>query len=188
MVDGDQGRDEPAQPPTDLGSAALAAAKRAALEKLGDATRIRRQQESAGASTQRRESARGKRRRAGDRTDWDDPAPLGAAVSELLSARGWDGELAVAKVLGDWASIVGDDIAARATPVSLRDGVLSVQAESTAWATQLRLLAPQLVAAISAKLGPDVVREIQSRGPSGPPTKPGQWKVKGSRGPRDTYG
>lgn len=172
----------------DPGSEALAAAKRAALERVGDANKVRREAESSRASVTRRETARGKRSGSGDRTDWDDPSPIGEAVGELLAARGWEGELAVAKVLGDWSSIVGADIASKATPVSLRDGILVVQAESTAWATQLRLLTPQLIAAIAERLGPGVVTEISSRGPSGPMTKPGQWKVRGSRGPRDTYG
>ena len=180
------------QPPretaADPASEALAAAKRAALEKVGEANKARRENESASASATRRDTARSKRTRSGDRTEWDDPTPMAQAVGELLAARGWDGELAVAKVLGDWASLVGEVIAERATPVSLRDGVLAVQAESTAWATQLRLLAPQLIAVISERLGPGIVREISARGPSGPATKPGQWKVKGSRGPRDTYG
>ena len=49
--------------------------------------------------------------------------------------------MAQARLMGQWASVVGAEIAARCQPVSLVDGELKVAAESTAWATQLRLMA-----------------------------------------------
>ena len=56
-------------------------------------------------------------------------------------------------MLGRWADVVGPDIASHAEPTGLRDGVLSVSAESTAWATQLRMVQAQLLAKIAGAVG-----------------------------------
>jgi predicted nucleic acid-binding Zn ribbon protein len=65
---------------------------------------------------------------------------------------------------------------------------LRIAAESTAWATQLRLLAGTLLARLVAELGPDVVTKLSISGPTGPSWKHGGRSVRGGRGPRDTYG
>lgn len=90
-------------------------------------------------------------------------------------------------MFGQWATVVGDQIAEHADPVSLRDGVLSVQAESTAWATQLRLVQAQLLAKIAAAVGDGVVTSLRIVGPAAPTWRKGRYNVPG-RGPRDTYG
>jgi predicted nucleic acid-binding Zn ribbon protein len=89
--------------------------------------------------------------------------------------------------MGRWASIVGREVAAHATPVSFDDGELVVQADSTAWATQIRLLAPTLLARLAEELGAGTVTAVVVRGPAAPSWKRGPRSVRG-RGPRDTYG
>ena len=106
----------------------------------------------------------------------------------LVDERGWQRPLAEARVFADWASLVGADIAAHCQPVNLNDGELRIAAESTAWATQLQLMAGALLASLVRELGPDVVRKIFITGPTGPSWKHGGWSVRGARGPRDTYG
>jgi predicted nucleic acid-binding Zn ribbon protein len=64
---------------------------------------------------------------------------------------------------------------------------LVLVAESTAWATQLRLLAGRLQARLSAEVGSGVVTRIRVHGPSAPSWRRGPRRVAG-RGPRDTYG
>lgn len=96
--------------------------------------------------------------------------------------------MATGSVFGRWAQIVGADLATHTTPEGLADGELIVTADSTAWATQLRLLAGQLVRRLNAELGDNSVRRVQVRGPGYGTRRPGQWRVKGSRGDRDTYG
>ena len=118
----------------------------------------------------------------------EDPAPLGAAIGGLIEESGWELDVAAGSVFGRWAQIVGPDLAAHTTPETLTDGEMIVTADSTAWATQLRLLASQLVRRLNAELGEGTVRRVQVRGPGTQARKPGQWRVKGSRGPRDTYG
>jgi predicted nucleic acid-binding Zn ribbon protein len=79
-------------------------------------------------------------------------------------------------------------VAAHSRPTRLRDGELIIEAESTAWATQLRLLSRTLTAKLREELGADVVQTLVVRGPSGPDWRHGAFRVTGGRGPRDTYG
>jgi predicted nucleic acid-binding Zn ribbon protein len=124
---------------------------------------------------------------SGPRPDDRDPQPLGRLASRIAVDRGWTGQLAGGAVFGRWAELVGSDVAEHATPVSLRDGELTVQAVSTAWATQLRLLQRDLLAKIAAGAGRGVVTRLRIHGPSAPSWRHGIRRVPG-RGPRDTYG
>jgi predicted nucleic acid-binding Zn ribbon protein len=117
-----------------------------------------------------------------------DPVPLSSAISGLLDAEGWALAAATGSVFGRWAEIVGNDLAGHTRPERLADGELTVVADSTAWATQVRLLAAQLVLRLNHELGDGTVLRVKVRGPALPDRKPGQWRVRGSRGPRDTYG
>ncbi len=117
-----------------------------------------------------------------------DPQPLAATISGLLDAEGWTLAAATGSVFGRWAEIVGSDLAGHTTPQTLDEGVLTVAADSTAWATQLRLLAAQLVKRLNAELGDGTVLRVRVVGPVTGTRQPGQWRVRGGRGPRDTYG
>lgn len=125
---------------------------------------------------------------SGARPDDRDPALIGSILGNTLAELGWVGPLAQARLMGQWASVVGSDIAARCQPVSLVDGELKVSAESTAWATQLRLMAPQILARIARELPAGLVTKLIITGPSAPSWKHGPWSMHGGRGARDTYG
>lgn len=120
--------------------------------------------------------------------DATDPTSFGAVIEGYVTDRGWQRPLAEARVFSDWTSIVGADVAAHCRPDTIREGELRISAESTAWATQLRLLAGSLLARIVAELGPQVVTKVVITGPVGPSWKHGLRSVRGGRGPRDTYG
>jgi predicted nucleic acid-binding Zn ribbon protein len=125
---------------------------------------------------------------SGPAPDDVDPQQIGALLADYVEERGWERPLAEAKVFADWAGLVGADVAAHSRPVALHAGELKVSAESTAWATQLRLLSATLLARLAEELGPDVVSRISISGPTGPSWKHGGYSVRGARGPRDTYG
>ena len=134
------------------------------------------------------------RRIAGRRRTWSGPGPdardpqtLGAATRDLARTRGWSTRVAEGTVFGQWRTVVGEQIAAHAAPTALREGVLSVSAESTAWATQLRMVQAQLLAKIAAAVGDGVVTSLKIIGPVGPSWRKGRYHIAG-RGPRDTYG
>ena len=116
-----------------------------------------------------------------------DPALLGDAVDRLLAEKGWTAASAAATVHSQWSQIVGADLAGHVTPESLADGRLVLRAESTAWATQVRLLLPQLRQAIDRAVGTGVVADVSVVGPQAPSWSAGPRRVPG-RGPRDTYG
>jgi len=156
--------------------------------------------ESARAASRRSPVRRGARRVAGRRgesrrggysgpgPDPRDPQRFGTLVRRLVEDRGWESTTATATVLSNWAGVVGAELAARCQPVSLRDGELTLAAESTAWATQLRgVLLPTLMSRIRTELGPDVVTRIRVHGPTAPTWGTGPRRIAG-RGPRDTYG
>ena len=93
-------------------------------------------------------------------------------------------------MLANWNQVVGPEIADHCQPVSLVEGELVLVAESTAWATQLRLLTRTLQARLREQVGPGVVQSIVVRGPAQPDWRKGPRRVQGpgARGPRDTYG
>jgi predicted nucleic acid-binding Zn ribbon protein len=93
---------------------------------------------------------------------------LNSALDGLLAARGWQERAAVGSVFGDWAKIVGPQLAAHTRPESFDDGELVVSADSPAWATQVRLLAPQLLGRIATELGERTVQRVRVRGPGAP--------------------
>jgi len=90
--------------------------------------------------------------------------------------------------MGRWPQIVGTDVAAHSTPVSFADGILTVRADSTAWATQLRLLSSSLLTRLAEEVGEDTVGEIRVVGPGAPSWSRGSRRAQDGRGPRDTYG
>ena len=108
-----------------------------------------------------------------------DPRPFGAAIKDLLSDRGWEQKAAVGGIFGDWARIVGPELAEHTAPQKFDEGELTVAADSTAWATQLRLLAGTLVRRLNEELGNGSVRRVKVVGPSSGPRRPGQWRVRG---------
>lgn len=136
----------------------------------------------------RRPADLGSGRHTGPGKDARDPALLGDQMDHLLIERGWKVDVAAGTVQGRWPQIVGAGIADHCIVGSFTDGVLTVQAESTAWRTQLEYLESSLLARIEEEVGPGVVTAIKFVGPKGPSWSRGRLRVHGGRGPRDTYG
>lgn len=151
---------------------------------------------SIGAAGRRRRSTRSNApgaaslevRSSGARPDDRDPQTLSAALDRLVGSRGWSTEVNLHVLLGRWPVLVGPTNADHSAPERYTDGVLTVRADSTAWASSLRLIAPQLVATLNAQLGQGTVTRVQVLGPDAPSWKHGRRSVRDGRGPRDTYG
>lgn len=124
---------------------------------------------------------------SGPGPDPRDPQLFGTLLAKLVKTRGWQKPAAEARVFGEWEKVVGPEVAAHSRPVKLEDGELTVEAESTAWATQLRLLAGKLIVRIAGEVGNGVVKRLHIHGPAAPSWSRGPRRVRG-RGPRDTYG
>lgn len=183
---------DPANPTStssgDLALDALAAARRVARSSPGNRTGGGRRaaRRARGAPAGAGEQPRGGYSSAGP--DDTDPQLIGGLLAGYVADRGWDKPLAEARVFSDWPGLVGADIATHCAPTGLSAGELKVTAESTAWATQLRLMSSSVLARLVDELGPDVVTRIHVTGPTGPSWKHGGFAVRGARGPRDTYG
>lgn len=135
----------------------------------------------------------GRRRRSGRagsgaHPDDRDPQAVGDELDRLVARHGWEPDLRVRGVFERWPELVGDDVAAHCRPESLADARLVVRTDSTAWATQLSLLAPTLVRRLNEELGDGVVSVIDVQGPHLPSWRKGPRSARDGRGPRDTYG
>lgn len=110
-----------------------------------------------------------------------DPQLLGEALGTLLTERGWTADVAVGNVVARWAEIVGTEIAEHSTAEQFVDGVLFVRAHSSAWATQLRFLAANILAAIARDVGEGVVQELRVVTPDARTGSKGRLRVQGGR-------
>ncbi|WP_018157541.1 DUF721 domain-containing protein [Demetria terragena] len=173
---------EPAKPDPEFEDAAAAA-----LFRMRRAARDRGLRPGAPVARRRRAGELGRSSRGSDKQGRD-PITLGDQLDRLLRDRDWKVDVAAGSVMGQWADIVGADVAGHATPVSFEGGVLTVRAESTAWATELRWLASTLLARMDEAVGSGVVTDLKVVGPSAPSWKRGPRSVSDGRGPRDTYG
>ena len=111
------------------------------------------------------------------------PADCSASVtSDVARSRGWSDGWPRERCSGAgrrWS-------ASRSPPTRRRprcnEGVLTVSAESTAWATQLRMVQAQLLAKIAAAVGDGVVTSLKIVGPAAPSWRKGRYHIAG-RGP-----
>jgi predicted nucleic acid-binding Zn ribbon protein len=182
------GSDPTAVPSDSLGGSVGMDLVRRALEEARGAARAQGKDVGRGRRLPPPRRVAGSRRRwSGPGPDSRDPELLGMAARDVAKRRGWSSQVAEGAVFGQWPSVVGQHIAEHATPTVLRDGVLSVSAESTAWATQLRFIQAQVLAKIAAEIGDGVVTSLKITGPVAPSWRKGPLHVAG-RGPRDTYG
>ena len=122
------------------------------------------------------------------RPDDRDPQLVGTEIERLSAQRGWRRSVQVASIEASWDALVGEQLAAHCKPERFVDGELVVVAESTAWATQVRLLAPRLIGAVNSALGEGLVTSLVVHGPTRPSWRKGPLRVSDGRGPRDTYG
>jgi predicted nucleic acid-binding Zn ribbon protein len=125
---------------------------------------------------------------SGAHPDGRDPTLVGAVVDKLVESSGWEADIAVRSLFARWPELVGPEIADHCTPVGFAAGTVRVRTDSTAWATQLRLLAPAVVRRLNEELGHGTVAILDVSGPDTPSWSKGRRSVRDGRGPRDTYG
>jgi predicted nucleic acid-binding Zn ribbon protein len=141
-----------------------------------------------GGGTAPRTARRVDPRASGAHPDERDPQLLDSTIGRLIAEQGWGTDVRVHGVFSRWDAIVGREVAQHCAPESFNDGKLVVRTDSTAWATQMRLLAPTVVRRLNEELGDGTVTLIDVQGPHGPTWKRGPRSVRDGRGPRDTYG
>jgi predicted nucleic acid-binding Zn ribbon protein len=93
------------------------------------------------------------------------PCPEPLAVRDLLAA--WlrrqqvEGELRQYTIWTRWAELVGERLAARTQPLSLRDGVLSVLVANSAWLNELNFMRVDLVRRLNEFLGSSTITAVR---------------------------
>ena len=123
-----------------------------------------------------------------ERSKKDDPEKLSNILNDLVTTRDWKKGIAEGTLFTKWREIVGNEIADHCEPITLFEGRLTIKAESTSWATQLRLITPELLQNIRSRSEGALVDELTVIGPNAPSWKRGLRTIRGARGPRDTYG
>jgi predicted nucleic acid-binding Zn ribbon protein len=118
----------------------------------------------------------------------DEPSRLADVLGEMTRERGWDERIQAQRVFTDWAGMVGPEIAEHSHVEAFEDGIVSIRADSTAWAKELKLLAARVVHRLNDELGHGTVLRIDVNGPQAPSWKKGLRTIRNARGPRDTYG
>jgi predicted nucleic acid-binding Zn ribbon protein len=79
------------------------------------------------------------------------PVALSDALTSFFKQAGLTKRVQQAGIIEDWASLVGPQIAAVTEPESVTpDGVLRVRVATAAWANELSLMAPKILARLNA--------------------------------------
>lgn len=87
-----------------------------------------------------------------------DPVPLSSSLDAVVRSLRGPSRAAVGGVFGRWSEAVGEQIAAHVQPVRLDEGVLLVEVDDPAWATQVKLLAGTLIERLRDAAGVEVTR------------------------------
>ena len=132
---------------------------------------------------------------SGAHPDDRDPQLLDRTIGRLIADQGWGTDVRVHGVFSRWELLVGHEVAQHCRPETFTPGdradgggTLAIRTDSTAWATQMKLLAPTALRRLNEELGEGTVTMIEVLGPHLPSWKKGPRSVRGGRGPRDTYG
>ncbi len=79
------------------------------------------------------------------------PTPLADALASYLRQAGLVKRVEQAGIVEEWAELVGPQIAAVTRPESVTpDGVLRVRVATAAWANELSLMTPRVLARLNA--------------------------------------
>jgi len=89
------------------------------------------------------------------------PRPLTVALESLTESLA--PVTTLARVQKVWEQATGPAIAYAAQPVSEREGVLTVSCEASVWAQELELMAPELLRALNAALGAELLQALRCR-------------------------
>ena len=79
------------------------------------------------------------------------PTPLADALTSYFKQAGLTKRVQQAGIIEEWAELVGPQIAAVTAPESVTpDGILRVRVASAAWANELSLMSPRILARLNA--------------------------------------
>lgn len=88
------------------------------------------------------------------------PAPLTDLLASIFAGKPVEKRLRELKVWQVWAEAVGTQIAMKAKPAGIRDGILIVRVASSPWMQQLSLMKPDIISQLNSLAGEPLVKEI----------------------------
>ncbi len=88
------------------------------------------------------------------------PAPINALLSGVFQGEPLQERLKEGKIWLVWDAAVGEQIANRAQPASIRNGVLTVVVASSPWMQQLNFLKTGIREKLNSAIGEELVKEI----------------------------
>ena len=89
------------------------------------------------------------------------PSSVGEVIRGILADRRLSPGMSLGRLATSWSSVVGDSLARVTSPRSLENGVLTVAAETSAWAAQVSFLADEIGRKANAALDSEPVREVR---------------------------
>lgn len=100
-----------------------------------------------------------------------DPTRVGEIVRRLMQEQIFSVGGQLGRLSTSWESVVGERLAADTAPKGLERGILTIEATSGAWGTQVGFLAKEITARANEVLGEAAVTDIRvtvSLGPRNP--------------------
>jgi predicted nucleic acid-binding Zn ribbon protein len=94
----------------------------------------------------------------GDLDGFEDPITIGAALDGVIRSMRGPGSRVVGGVFGRWDEAVGSQVAQHVRPLKLDRGVLTVEVDDPAWATQVKFLTPTIISRLAEVAGASVER------------------------------
>ncbi len=88
---------------------------------------------------------------------------VGSLLKEVLSEQGLGDKLSRYQAWLIWDQLVGEQIAQRARPLRLRQGVLEVQVDHPVWMQQLQMLKPKILEKLHQKIPNAGITDIYLR-------------------------
>jgi predicted nucleic acid-binding Zn ribbon protein len=90
------------------------------------------------------------------------PEPIADALDAFLKQAGLTERVEQAKIVPEWPSLVGPQIASVTAPIGIAvDGTLVVAVETSAWMNELSLMEPELLRTLNASRGRSRIKRIR---------------------------
>ena len=89
-----------------------------------------------------------------------EPQNIGSILSALIKNLGFERKLSELDAVKLWEEIVGEKIAQVSTALKITDGRLYIRVPDPVWRQQLVYLKQEFIAAINARMGKAVVKDI----------------------------
>lgn len=99
-----------------------------------------------------------------------DPVPISSALDAVVKSLRGPSREAVGGLFGRWVDAVGDQVAQHVKPVKLDQGVLVVEVDDPAWATQVKFLTTMIIGRLQEVANVQVDRievRVERRGARG---------------------